>query len=460
MTDFTHILAATDFSSGSIAALERGFLIAKALGIRYSVIHAVDEGAVASFRRLIEEKFDLLSKSVEEKARKQLTQVVSDASRDSGLCAELHLENGPAWAAVSALASESDMGLIVLGAQGNGFLSQPLVGSTVSRILHTSRKPVLVVKRPPRDAYSRVLVAADFSPVSEATVRLAHAIAPGAEIILMHAFEEPIFEETLEYGDGGEQITERYRERAHRELQQLAAAAGLSASEFSVLVIRGDAKREIIANMDKFGCDLVVMGKHGSGVIDELLLGSVANRVLTDSQNDVLIVVDEREPDLWRYTEERGAKAKLLQSDGFDISAWGVGEPGPLQEAIGGEIGEAIVEALREAFAKADACEFNFGATLTEQDIEARPTDLFMTLPFMSGGDAWEGPLLLISLENIVREVIDRFDASGGSLPNPDELMKLRDGLRMLANGINKAPIRNAAKIAARVEQKSPLWVA
>jgi hypothetical protein len=37
--------------------------------------------------------------------------------------------------------------------------------------------------------------------------------------------------------------------------------------------------------------------------------------------------------------------------------------------------------------------------------------------------------------------------------------MKLRDGLRMLANRINKARIRNAAKIAARVEQKSPLWV-
>lgn len=459
MTDFTHILAATDFSSGSIAALERGFLIAKAAGIRYSVIHAVDEGAVASFRRLIEGQFDLLSKSVEEQAQKRLTQVVSEASRDCGLRAELRLEHGPAWAAVSVLASESDVDLIVLGAHGSSFLSQPSVGSTVPRILHTSSKPVLVVKRPPREAYSRVLVAADFSPVSEATVRLAHAIAPGAEIILMHAFEEPIFEETLEYGDGGEQIAEQYRERAHRELQELGAAAGLSVSEFSALVVRGEAKREIIANMDKLGCDLVVVGKHGIGVIDELLLGSVANRVLTDSQNDVLIVVDEREPDLWRYVEERGAKAKLLQSHDFDISAWGAGEPGPLQKAVAGEIGEAIVAALREAFSKADACEFNFGATLTEEDIEARPTDLFMTLPFTSGEDAWDGPLLLISLENIVQEVIDRFDASGASLPNSDELMKLRDGLRMLANRINKARIRNAAKIAARVEQKSPLWV-
>ena len=113
MTDFTHILAATDFSSGSIAALERGFLIAKAAGIRYSVIHAVDEGAVASFRRLIEGKFDHLSKSVEEEAQKRLTQVVSDASHDCGLSAELRLEHGPAWAAVSALASESDVDLIV-----------------------------------------------------------------------------------------------------------------------------------------------------------------------------------------------------------------------------------------------------------------------------------------------------------------------------------------------------------
>lgn len=70
---------------------------------------------------------------------------------------------------------------------------------------------------------------------------------------------------------------------------------------------------------------------------------------------------------------------------------WGIDRASPLKTIVAGEIGEEIVEALREAFAKADACEFSFYATLTHEDIEARSVDLVMTLPFPSGGDAWEG---------------------------------------------------------------------
>lgn len=455
-TKFTHILAATDFSGSSISALKRGFLIAKAAGARYSVVHAIDNGALTSLRRLFDETFDPFSKTFEEKAWKQLGEVVSGASQDCGIYAELRLENGPAWAAVCSIADSTDAGLIVIGAHGGGFLSQSTIGSTVSRILHQSGQPVLIVKRQPVQAYKRVLVAVDFSPVSAATVSLARAIAPEATIILMHAFDEPLFEEILEYDDG-EHIVDRYRERAHRELQALAAASRLSASEISIHVVQGDPKQEIVAHANKLGCDLIVMGKHGSGVIDELLLGSVAKRVLTDAESDMLIIVDAREPELWRFAQDKKAKTRLLHSDRFDISAWGVGRAGSLKPLVAGEVGDEIVERLREAFAKADACEFHFGATLPHEDGEARAVDLVMTLPF-SGNEAWDGPLLLISLENVVQEQIDKFDASGGTDPDPDELTKLRDGLHMLANRLNKARIRNAAKIARREEYKAPLF--
>jgi len=458
MGRLTHIFTGTDFSAGSSAALERCFLIAKAAGARCSVIHAIDHGAAASLRRLFKGEFDLVSNDAENKARKRLAELASDASKKYQVSAETRVDNGPGWAAVCAGADASDAALIVVGAHGTGLFSRASVGSTASRILHQSGKPVLIVKGRPSQAYTRVLVATDFSPVSAATVRLARAIAPGAEIILMHAFEEPLFEETVEYGGDGAHIVDRYRERAHRELRELGAASALSEPEFSVLVVGGDAKQEILAQTKKLECDLIVMGKHGNGFIDDLLLGSVTNRVLTDSEIDVLIVVDEREPDLWRYAEDRGAKAKLLHSDRFDIGAWGAGGVGPLKTVVAGEIGEAIVEALRDAFSKSSACEFNFGTMFEEEDVETRPTDLVMTLPFVSGDDAWRGPLLLISLENIVQEQIDKFDASDGSVPDLDELMKLRDGLHMLANRINLARIRSATKIARRIEREAPLF--
>jgi nucleotide-binding universal stress UspA family protein len=164
--NFTHILTATDFSESSASALERGFLVAKGGGARFSIIHAVEDGVVTSLQRLFEEAFDPLSKNVEEKARQQLADVVSAAGRNYGVCAETRLEHGPAWASVCSVADTTDVGLIILGAHGGGFLSRPSIGSTVSRILHQSRKPVLIVKRRPDQAYKRVLVPTDFSPVS------------------------------------------------------------------------------------------------------------------------------------------------------------------------------------------------------------------------------------------------------------------------------------------------------
>jgi hypothetical protein len=180
--------------------------------------------------------------------------------------------------------------------------------------------------------------------------------------------------------------------------------------------------------------------------------------VLNDAECDVLIAVDPREPDLWRYAQDTGAKAILLQSDRFDISAWGGGKAGSLKALVASEIREEILEALREAFANADACEFSFGATLAQEGIEARPVDLVMTLPFSSGADAWEAPLLLISLENVVQEQIDKFDASGGIEPDPDELVKLRDGFHMLANRLHIARLRNTKRNARRIERKAPLF--
>jgi hypothetical protein len=267
-----------------------------------------------------------------------------------------------------------------------------------------------------------------------------------------------LFEEVIEYNGDGAHIVDRYRERAQRELQELAAASGLSASDFSVLIVQDDAKRAIVAQANKLGCELIVMGKHGSGLINELLLGSVASRVMNDAEVDVLIAVDAREPDLWRYAEDRAARAILLQSDRFDVSAWGSGRAGSLKALVASEVGEEIVEALREAFAKADACELSFGATLVHEGIETRPLDLVMTLPFSSGADAWEGPLLVISLENVVQEQINKFDASGGSQPDPDELIKLRDGFHMLANRLNIARLRNSKRIARRIEREAPLF--
>jgi nucleotide-binding universal stress UspA family protein len=86
------------------------------------------------------------------------------------------------------------------------------------------------------------------------------------------------------------------RALATQQSRELAESAGLSAADHSGLVVHGDAARNILEQEDKFRCDLVVLGKHGTHVTEELLPGSVAKRVLADSRSDVLVVIDKRLP--------------------------------------------------------------------------------------------------------------------------------------------------------------------
>ncbi|TKX83377.1 universal stress protein, partial [Halorubrum sp. SS5] len=55
-------------------------------------------------------------------------------------------------------------------------------------------------------------------------------------------------------------------------------------------VVEGSPSREIITHAEEAGCDLVVMGTHGRGGIDRLLLGSVAEKVVRGSSVPVLTV--------------------------------------------------------------------------------------------------------------------------------------------------------------------------
>lgn len=41
-------------------------------------------------------------------------------------------------------------------------------------------------------------------------------------------------------------------------------------------------------------CDLIVVGKHGEHLTERLLIGSVTQHVLAESQGDVLVITDER----------------------------------------------------------------------------------------------------------------------------------------------------------------------
>ncbi len=148
---------------------------------------------------------------------------------------------------------------------------------------------------------------------------------------------------------------------------------------------------------------------------------------------------------------------RLVQSDSFDVSGWSLDAAGPDVKNSRNAMAKIVAAALRKAFADGHACQFDFGATIGDA-VEARPTDLVMTLPFEKTGEAWEGPLLVISLADVVQELIHELDTSDGGSPDPDGMAQLRDGFHTLANTLSQALHRNAEKIAHMRERKAPRW--
>ena len=57
-----------------------------------------------------------------------------------------------------------------------------------------------------------------------------------------------------------------------------------------IIVERGNPVQQILKVADERDCDLIVMGTHGHGVLEEALIGSTAKKVIRRSKKPVLVV--------------------------------------------------------------------------------------------------------------------------------------------------------------------------
>lgn len=288
------ILAATDLSAPSRHAVDRAYRLAAERGWPLNLAHAIAPGLFDELQAMLGGDAPSIAESVNAGARARLDALNDDPRRTRGVVARCEVLSGTPVSALVSHADAIDAGLLVLGARGESFLRQMVLGSTASRLLRKVCQPVLVVKQPPHESYQRALVAIDFSPASLAALRLVRELAPEASLVLLHAVELP-FEGKMQYANVDEAIIRRYRQEAQQEalrrLRELAAGEGLPDPQTRLLALPGNPARLILEHEQEEDCDLIVVGKHGANVVEELLLGSTTKHVLGDTQGDVLVSV-------------------------------------------------------------------------------------------------------------------------------------------------------------------------
>lgn len=292
MTRISRVLAATDLSAPARLAAERAALISKATQSSLKLLHVANLSYLERLRQLVADTPSDLQQQVMATAQARLQALGEDLASRHGIQPDIQVATGFPLAELVKEINGGRADLVVCGAKGESVVRHVLVGSTAQRLLSRARCPVLVVKQAPLGRYQSVLVPVDFSPSSCESIRHARAIAPHADLTLIHVFEVP-FEGHMRYASVDEDVIQHYHESARREakrkIDELVDQAGLPPYTCSTVVVHGDPTLRITDQEKVQAADLIVMGKHGESALEELLLGSVTKYVLAESQCDILV---------------------------------------------------------------------------------------------------------------------------------------------------------------------------
>jgi nucleotide-binding universal stress UspA family protein len=122
--------------------------------------------------------------------------------------------------------------------------------------------------------------------LERATVEAAAHGAP-LTVLVIHQAVRDVYGSASHYGDDAA-LTEKAKEAAQAETDQVLAAAGSQPASVTVTAVHGLPVDELVKASE--GADMVVLGRRGMGGFARMLMGSVSSQVAQHAQCPVLIV--------------------------------------------------------------------------------------------------------------------------------------------------------------------------
>lgn len=169
------VLAPTDLSEISKAALAYARLFHERFSSRITVLHAESFEAPPYFTRDQAEELLARAKAMRKDA---LEHVERDAESVLGFRPSTRVVEGPPAQAILTAAKEIPADLIVMGSRGRGAVESFFMGSVTDRVVRQAAIPVLATPIPPPAVwFRRILCPVDSGAVSRQALRYASALA-------------------------------------------------------------------------------------------------------------------------------------------------------------------------------------------------------------------------------------------------------------------------------------------
>lgn len=279
--DLQKILVPTDFSNESLTALDHAALFAHTYDAEIVLLHVVETYEFnAVLDNLGTSYEEIVKKGIEEK----IQQLITERDNLKGVTISSRIESGKVHRKVLAVAEELSADLIVMGthgASGIGHLEKMVLGSNAYRIVNGSSIPVLTIRdanKKPR--VERIILPLDITKKTMQKVKTAIDIAKKFKA---HIYIVAITEFLDDFNPNIDRIPKELEAVEHR-----VNAAGIECTAAEIKY--RDVAKGVIGYAENVRGDLIVIMTRQENLIEELILGSHARKIVSQSHVPVLSV--------------------------------------------------------------------------------------------------------------------------------------------------------------------------
>jgi nucleotide-binding universal stress UspA family protein len=208
-----------------------------------------------------------------------------EARVPSDVLANLQTRSGRPAKVVEDYAHEVGAGLIVLGGKHHPILERWVSGSTSHHILRKLDIPLLITGSGDPEI-RRAMAAVDLSFAARPTVELAQTFAKrlGARLWVLHVIAPVPVASALGVPFAAEDLVVHATKEFEEEIWPV-----VELPEAEKAVRRGPVVNTIVESAINWQADLVVVGSHGKGWTDRLLLGSTTEKLLDKLPSHLLV---------------------------------------------------------------------------------------------------------------------------------------------------------------------------
>ena len=142
--------------------------------------------------------------------------------------------------------------------------------------------------------FTKILYPTDFSDVSNKGLDYIKQLREGGakEVILLHVIDERSVEAVHRYGTESsfEKLENMMKEETEQSFTKIEEELKKCGLEVRKRIKIGNPLREILKTEEEEDISLIVIGSHGRSNLEEMLLGSVSEKVIRKCKKPVLVI--------------------------------------------------------------------------------------------------------------------------------------------------------------------------